>query len=148
MTNSSLNLHIWKSTVRLKAAHNISPLKIPFEKCKSLGWLSEFCTTLFIWYWRKFGCKFKTHRIRIKINNLETEELLFEINMKLCNMRFEKIKIWEGHKKVITNYYLKILAKKCFSIIFSNICILRRYVLLSSVVWGLKWEKTSSFSQI
>ena len=92
LTNSSLNLHIWKSTVRLKAAHNISPLKIPFEKCKSLGWLSEFCTTLFIWYWRKFGCKFKTHRIQIKINNLETEELHFETNMKLCNMRFEKTK--------------------------------------------------------
>ena len=38
----------------------------------------------------------QAHRIRIKINNLETEELLFETNMKLCNMRFEKIKIWEG----------------------------------------------------
>ena len=24
----------------------MSPLKIPFEKCKSLGWFSEFYTTL------------------------------------------------------------------------------------------------------
>ena len=31
-----------------------------------------------------------------KDNNLETGELLFEINMKLFNMRFEKIEIWEG----------------------------------------------------
>ena len=28
-----------------------------------------------------------------KVNNLETEELLCETNTKLCNMRFEKIKI-------------------------------------------------------
>ena len=33
------------------------------------------------------------HRIRIKINTLKTEELLFGTNMKLENMRFEKIKI-------------------------------------------------------
>ena len=67
----------------------------------------------------KFGCKFKTHRIRIKINNLETEELFFETSMKLCNMRFDKIKIWEGvanHKKVITkDYYWKISAKESLS---------------------------------
>ena len=51
--------------------------------------------------------------IRRKINNLKTEELLFETNMKLCNMRFEKIKIWEGvasHKNVITqDYYFKLV---------------------------------------
>ena len=51
------------------------------------------------------------HRIRKKINTLKKEETLFETNMKLCNMRFEKIKIWEGvasRKKVITkDYYLK-----------------------------------------
>ena len=28
-----------------------------------------------------------------KDNNLETEELLFETNMKLPNMKFEKIKV-------------------------------------------------------
>ena len=37
---------------------------------------------------------------------------LFETNMKLCNMRFEKMEIWEGaasRKKVITkDYYLKV----------------------------------------
>ena len=61
----------------------------------------EFYATL-IWYWRKLGCKFKTHWIRVTINNLETRELLFETNIKLCNMRFKMIKIWEGvasHKK-------------------------------------------------
>ena len=40
------------------------------------------------------------------------EETLFETNMKLWNMRFEKIKIWEGvvtHKKVVTkDFSLKI----------------------------------------
>ena len=29
-----------------------------------------------------------------RVNVLYTEELLFETNMKLCSMRFEKIKIW------------------------------------------------------
>ena len=52
-----------------------------------------------------------THRIQRKINTLKKEKTLFETNMKLCNMRFEKIKIWEGvasRKKVITkDYYLK-----------------------------------------
>ena len=33
-----------------------------------------------------------THRIRRKINTLKKEETLFETDMKLCNMRFEKIK--------------------------------------------------------
>ena len=51
------------------------------------------------------------HRIRRNINTLQKEKTLFETSMKLCNMRFEKIKIWEGvasHKKVITkDYYLK-----------------------------------------
>ena len=41
---------------------------------------------------------------------LKKENTLFETTMKLCNMRFEKIKIWEGvprRKKVITkDYYL------------------------------------------
>ena len=36
------------------------------------------------------------HWIRIKMNNLETEGLLFETNVKLYNIRFEKIKTWEG----------------------------------------------------
>ena len=49
-------------------------------------------------------------RIRRKTNALKKEKTLFESNMKLCNMRFEKMKIWEGasRKKVITkDYYLK-----------------------------------------
>ena len=58
--------------------------------------------------------------------------------MKLCNMRFEMIKMWEGvasHKDVITkDYYLKFYAKESFSINLTNICILQRYILLSSVV--------------
>ena len=36
------------------------------------------------------------HRIRRKIYGLKKEETLFETSMKLCNMRFEEIKIWEG----------------------------------------------------
>ena len=38
------------------------------------------------------------------------KKTLFETNIKMCNMRFEKIKSWEGEpsrKKVITkDYYL------------------------------------------
>ena len=48
------------------------------------------------------------HRIRRKINTLKKEKTLFETSIKLCNMRFDKIKIWEGvtsHKKVITKGY-------------------------------------------
>ena len=52
-----------------------------------------------------------THRIQRKINTLKKEKTLFESKMKLYNMSFEKIKIWEGvasRKKVITkDYYLK-----------------------------------------
>ena len=33
------------------------------------------------------------HRIRRKIYGLKKEETLFETSMKLCNMRFEEIKI-------------------------------------------------------
>ena len=51
------------------------------------------------------------HRIQRKINTFRKEKVLFETNMKLYIMRFEKIKIWEGvasRKKVITkDYYLK-----------------------------------------
>ena len=52
------------------------------------------------------------HRIRRKINTLKKEKkTLFETNMKLCNKKFENIKIWEGvasQKKAITeDYYLK-----------------------------------------
>ena len=37
------------------------------------------------------------HQIRRKINTLlKKEETIFETNMKLYNMRFDKIKIWEG----------------------------------------------------
>ena len=36
------------------------------------------------------------YRIRIMINILKTEKLLFGTNIKLENMRLEKIKIWEG----------------------------------------------------
>ena len=53
--------------------------------------------------------------IQRKINTLKKQnkkETLFETNLKLCNMRFEKIKILEGvasHKKVITkDYYFKL----------------------------------------
>ena len=37
------------------------------------------------------------HQIRRKINILlKKEETIFETNMKLYNMRFDKIKLWEG----------------------------------------------------
>ena len=100
---------------------------------KSLGWLSEFYTTLlyvsdidansFVHF--QLG-----HQIRRKINTLKKEEALFETIMKLCSMSFKKIKIWEGvasHKKVKTKYYyIKLYVKEHLSIIFSNICILLR----------------------
>ena len=35
------------------------------------------------------------HRVRRNINTLNKEETLFETNMELCNLRFEKIKISE-----------------------------------------------------
>ena len=54
----------------VKVGQNISSLKIPFEKLKSLGWFLEFyttcfCTTFCIYflYWRKFIRTFSTWRI-------------------------------------------------------------------------------------
>ena len=35
------------------------------------------------------------HRVWTNINTLNKEETLFETNMELCNLRFEKIKISE-----------------------------------------------------
>ena len=35
------------------------------------------------------------HWIRRKINTLKKEKARFKTNMKLCNMKFEKIQIWE-----------------------------------------------------
>ena len=58
------------------------------------------------------------HRIWRKINNLKKEKLLFETNMKLCNMRFEKMKNWEGvasRRNVMTkDYYWKCLVEEPF----------------------------------
>ena len=51
------------------------------------------------------------HRIQRKINTLRKEKTLLETNMKLRNIRFEKMKNWDGvadRKKVITKgHYLK-----------------------------------------
>ena len=130
MTNSFLNLHICKSTVRLSVAQNISQLKISVEKYKTLSWLSEFYTMLCTWYWPKFGCKFKTHRIRIKTNNLETEELLFEANMKLCNMRFEKITIWEGVNQSLKSHNKRLLLKNLGErVLFKHVVVLSHGLL-------------------
>ena len=51
------------------------------------------------------------HRIQRKMNILKKEKAFFQTNVKLCNMRFKKMKIWEGvasRKKVIAkDCYLK-----------------------------------------
>ena len=66
------------------------------------------------------------HWIWRKINTLKKEKILFETNMKLCNMRFGKTKIWEG--VVSHNERLfQTLGEEPLSII-SNICILLRYM--------------------
>ena len=123
LTNSFLNLHIWK--------FKLSNL--------TLGWLSEFYTTFTFMYLilahihlHNFNLE---NRIQRKINTFKKEKILFETNMKLCDMRFEKIKIWEGvasRKKVITkDWYLKFEVKVTLSINFSNTCILLKYFLIS-----------------
>ena len=70
------------------------------------------------------------HRIRIKINISKKEELLFEANMKLYNMRFKKIKIWEGvisHKKVETKYYyLKLYERVLVNNLVNNLYTAKR----------------------
>ena len=48
------------------------------------------------------------HRIWRKINTLKKEEILFETNIKLCNMKLEKIKIWES-KPAIKKPWQKII---------------------------------------
>ena len=78
-------------------AQNISPLKIPFEKYNSMGWLLGFCMTLL--YVSDIGTnsfvrfQLGTSQIQRKINTLKKEKTRFETNMKLCSMRFGKIKI-------------------------------------------------------
>ena len=78
-------------------AQNISPLKVPFEKYKSLNWLSGFYTaSLYV----SDICANSFAQFQLGASNSEKDKYLkkkkktlFETNMKLCNMRFEKIKI-------------------------------------------------------
>ena len=72
-------------------AQNISPLKIPFEKYKSLGWFSEFYTTLLSV--SDIGAD-SFAQFQLGASNSEKDKYLkkkkktlFETNMKLCNMR-------------------------------------------------------------
>ena len=67
LNNSFLNLHISKFK-----RSNIGPLELSFKKCKSLDWLSEFYFTLL--FVSDIGAHSFAHLIRIKINNLKTEE--------------------------------------------------------------------------
>ena len=60
------------------------------------------------------------HWIRIKINNLETEGLLFETNMKLYNIRFEKIKTWEGVSQSQESHNKILLLKTLGEIVLVN----------------------------
>ena len=75
---------------------NIRVLKIHFEKYKSLGWVLEFYTTLL--YVSDIGAN-SFAQFQLGASNsekdkyLKKEKTVFETNMKLCNMRFEKIKI-------------------------------------------------------
>ena len=59
------------------------------------------------------------HWIRRKINTLKKKKRF----LKLCNMRFENIKIWEGvasHKKVITKgYYERVLVNNLLEYLYT-----------------------------
>ena len=82
--------------IRIYAAQNISLLKTPFEKFKSLCRLSEFFSTLLYIY--VIGINSFAHfQLRAsnseKVNTLKKEETLFESNRKLGNMKVDKIKI-------------------------------------------------------
>ena len=122
----------------------------------SLGWLLEFYTTLCIWYWRKFECKLKTHRIQIKIINLEMKELLFKSNMKLCNMIYEKIKIWEGVSQPLKSHTKRLLKNLSERILFKNLlkylytakirfsefgCLRAKMVKNSFIFTYLRWKR-------
>ena len=81
----------------LRAAQHISLLKISFGKYKSLGWLSEFYTTLLY----EFDIDANSFAyFQLGASNSEKDKYLkkrkktlFETNMKLCNKKFENIKI-------------------------------------------------------
>ena len=93
-----LNLHISKFKRLIIATTEYKPTENPLWKIQVLG--LAFRTLHYLMY--LILTQFQSyifnlvHRIRLKINDLKREELLFETNMKLCNMRFEKIKTWEG----------------------------------------------------
>ena len=80
-----------------------------------MGWLSQFYATLL--YVSDIGAN-SFAQFQLGSSNSEKDKYLkkkkktlFETNMKLCKMRFKKIKIREGiasRKKVITkDYFLK-----------------------------------------
>ena len=113
--NSFLNIHIWKFKRSNISGREYKPTKNPLWKIQALSWLSEF--------YAKFFCvsdiaansfaQFQLGALNSEKNKyLKKSKKLFETNIKMCNMRFEKIKIWEGvasHKKVITkDYYFKL----------------------------------------
>ena len=150
MNNSILNCHIWKfkrsniSGAEYNSTRN-PPLKSPW------GGFRNFTRHYFMYlilaqiHFHTFNF---SHQIQRKINTLKNEKPVFETNIKLCNMRFDKIKISEGvvsRKKVITkDYYWKFEVKEPLSIIFLNICMLLNYFLFDFNKLKMKKKKGCS----
>ena len=84
LTNSFLNLHIWKFKRSNISGTEYKPLKIAFEKYKSMGWFSESYTTLL--YVSDIGAN-SFALFQLGASNSEKDKYLkknplFETNMK------------------------------------------------------------------
>ena len=95
--NSFLNLHFWKCFKRLdKSDVEYKPTKESLWKIQVLGMAFGILlyVTLCTWYGANLFTRFQFGALNSEKD--KKGEALWETNMKLCNMRFEKIKIWEG----------------------------------------------------
>ena len=138
MTNSFLNLHIWKFKRSNISGTEYKPTEIPFEKYNSLGWLSEFYTTLL--YLSDIGANsFAQFRLgasnSVKDKYLKKRKNAFWNQYEIVQYEIREDENFRGianrKKVIIKDYYLKFQVKEPSSIIFSNIWILPKYLLIS-----------------
>ena len=83
------------------------------------------------------------HQIGKKLNTLKKGKTLFETSMKLFNLRFEKIKAWEGvasHKKVITKDLLLKILKIRENNFLEYLCTAK--ILSYFILTNLRWKRT------
>ena len=145
LTNSFLNLQIWKfkrSNIR------DTGYKPRLENVKPWAGFRDITRRYFMYlilaqdHLHNFNL---AHQIQRKINTLEKEKTLFETHIKLCNVRFEKKKIWEGVASLKKSHnerlLFKILGERALVnnfLVYLYTAIILCYFILKNLRWKRK----------